>query len=81
MQDWSDDEIATLRRLHKQGVSMPKIADQLPNKSYHQVQKLITRHRHDLGLEYRHYPTQPEEHQGSFSCERCKELITKSWKS
>ena len=81
MQDWTDDEIATLRRLHKQGVASHRIAEQLPMKTVHQVRKAITRYRHDLGLDYRHHPTQPEEPGGSFSCERCKELITKSWKS
>lgn len=80
MQDWSDDEVKTLRRMHGQGASATMIAAELTSKTIHQVRKAITRYRHELGLEYRLHPKQIDEPGGSFSCERCKELISKSWK-
>lgn len=81
MQDWTEDEIQTLKRLHEDGFASHRIAEAIPGKTVHQVRRVITEKRQELGLAYRHHPTQPEEVTGSFSCDRCKDLLRKPWKS
>ena len=80
MQDWTDEEIKLLRRMHREGATAPEIHEALPNKTINQVRSFITRRRSEFGLPYRYAGTpKPAEFPPSFNCESCKELLRRKW--